>query len=82
MKGLIQISGKKLTSTLRDSLFASCKMISSSCEVLQSSQKSLHISFEDLPDTKILKNALQSSTTLKINIHKHLFKNIIFVTLD
>ncbi|MCI8486341.1 MAG: hypothetical protein HFJ20_04480 [Clostridia bacterium] len=81
MKGIIQISGKKLTNSLREKIIVACKLLSDSCEVLQSSRKLLHISFKQLPDIISLNNALQSSINLDVCIRTHPFKNIIFVKI-
>lgn len=81
MKGLIQVSGKKLTNTLRNKIFVACESLSRSCKVLQSSRKLLHISAEELPDAIALKNAIQSSTNLEICINTSPFQNVIFVTI-
>lgn len=81
MEGLIQVSGKKLTNTLKQQIFAACESLSSSCKVLQSSRKLLHISSEQLPDTISLKNALQSSINLEVRINASPFQNIIFVKI-
>mgnify|MGYP000330870214 CR=1 FL=1 len=81
MEGLIQVSGKKLTNTLKNKMFIACESLSSSCEVLQSSRKLLHISCEQLPDTISLKNALQSSTNLEVRINTSPFQNVIFVKI-
>lgn len=81
MKGIIQISGPKLTNTLRNKMFVACQSLSSSCEILQSSRKLLYISFKQLPDTLALKNALQSSTNLEVYIDSTPFKNIILVKI-
>lgn len=81
MKGLIQVSGKKLTNALREKIFEACKLLSNSCKILQSNRKLLHISFEQLPDTKSLKKALQSSTNLCVCIRTCPFKNIILVKI-
>lgn len=81
MKGIIQVSGKKLTNTLRNQIFVACESLSRSCKILQSSRKLLHISFKQLPDTISLKNALQSSIDLEVRIKTSPFENIIFVRI-
>ncbi len=82
MKGIIQVSGKKLTTTLRNIIFDTCKSICPSCIVIQESRKFLHISCKELPDVDTLKKALQSSVKFNISVKTEHFANVIFVQIS
>ncbi|HBC84850.1 MAG TPA: hypothetical protein DCZ30_05480 [Clostridiales bacterium] len=81
MKGIIQVSGKKLTTEFRAKIFLVCKSVCPSCRIIQTSRKFMHICCKELPDIETLKKNLQTHVKLTVSVKTEPFANVIFVQI-